>query len=465
MTQVVQFGADALEQLRQGFRGQLIEAGGPGYDEARGIWNGDFDHRPALIARASGTADVVAAVDFARENGSLLAVKGGGHSLPGYSSCDDGVMLDFSLMKGVFVDRAAGTARAQGGAGWGDFDRETQAYGLAVTGGQVTHTGIAGLTLGGGIGWLHRKHGLTCDNLISAEVVTADGSIVTASEDEHDDLFWGLRGGGGNFGVVTSFAYRLHELGPVLAGAVIHPAERAGEVLRFFRDFTADAPEELTSYAIFFTAPPHPPFPDEVQGKGLVALAACYAGDLDEGERVVRPLREFGPPALDILQPMPYTVIQSMFDDSAPYGRPYYVRGDNVGGLSDELIDTLAEFAASMPRPFSELHVGQLGGAIARVPEDATPYSGRDAQYALIYITGWEDPGEKDTGVSWVRGVSEAVRPQVIGTYVNFLEDEGADRVRFAYGSPDKYERLVALKTKYDPGNLFRLNQNIPPAA
>jgi FAD/FMN-containing dehydrogenase len=466
MTHVAGLDASALEQLRQGFHGQIIERGDAGYDQTRGIWNGAFDRRPALIARASGTADVVAAVEFARENGLLLAVRGGGHSLPGYSACDDGLVLDLRLMNGVFVDRERKIARAQGGALWGDLDRETQAYGLGVTGGQITHTGIAGLTLGGGIGWLGRKFGLTCDNLVSAEVVTADGSILTASEGENSDLFWGLRGGGGNFGVVTSFEYRLHEVGPlILGGAVLHPADRAPEVLRFFREFTADAPDEVTTYAIFFTAPPHPPFPEHVQGQGLLALAACYAGDLAEGEEVVKPLREFGPPVMDILQPMPYTVIQSMFDESSPIGRPYYVRGDNVGTLSDELIDVIVEHANNIPRPFAELHVGSLGGAISRMPEDATPYGGRDAQYALIYLAGWEDPAEKDERVAWVRAVSEAARPHVVGVYVNFLENEGDERIRFAYGSPEKYERLAALKAKYDPGNLFLLNQNIKPAA
>jgi len=464
MTQVVQLDTAALEQL---FHGPLVKPDDPGYDEARAVWNASFDRRPALVARATGTADVAAAVNFARENGLLLAVRGGSHSIPGHSSCDGGIVLDTSLMRGVHVDPVRRTARAQAGVDWGLLDRETQAHGLAVTGGEVTHTGIAGLTLGGGIGWLVRKCGLTCDSLLSAQVVTADGSIVTASEEENADLYWGLRGGGGNFGVVTSFEYRLHEVGPtILGGAVIHPAERAAEVLRFYRDFTADAPEELTTYAVFFTAPPHPPFPEEVRGMGLVALAACYAGDLEEGEKVVAPLREFGPPALDILQPMPYTAMQSMFDDATPVrGRSWYVKGNSVGRLTDELVDLLAEHANAIPRPFGELHIGHMGGAVARVPEDATPYSGRDAEHVLLFLSGWEDEADRDESVAWTRAIADATQPFAVGVYVNFLENEGEERIRFSYGSTEKYDRLVALKTKYDPDNLFRLNQNILPAA
>jgi hypothetical protein len=453
------------DALREGFHGELVRPEDEGYDAARAIWNGSIDRRPAVVARATGVADVVAAVNFARDNDLALSVRGGGHSLPGHSTCDGGLVLDLSPMQGVRVDPQRMTARAQGGVQWGLLDREAAGYGLAVTGGQITHTGIAGLTLGGGIGWLVRKFGLTCDNLISADVVTAQGEVVTASQEENEDLFWGLRGGGGNFGVVTSFEYQLHPLGLILGGAVLHPVERAPEVLRLLRDVGRDGPDELTAYAIFLTGPPAPFVPEAFHGKPLIALAACYAGDLDQGEQVIKPFREFGPPIVDLFQPMPYTVIQGMFDESGPHGRSYYIKGQTVRELSDELIDVLVEQGAAMPAPFSELHVGQLGGAVKRVGEDETAYSHRDAEYTLIFISGWDDPARKDEHVGWVRGVTEATTPHAVGAYVNFLDDEGLDRIKFAYGSKEKYERLVELKNKWDPTNLFCLNQNIQPTA
>lgn len=447
----------------EGFRGQVLTPEADGYDAARAIWNGSFDKRPALIARASGVADVVAAVNYARENRLLLAVRCGGHSLPGYSTCDEGLVLDLSPMQGVVVDPEKRTAQVQAGALIGQLDRESHAYGLATTGGQITHTGVAGLTLGGGIGWLVRKFGLSCDSVLSAQVVTASGEIVTASARENPDLFWGLKGGGGNFGVVTSFEFQLHPLGPVLGGATLLPIEQAEDALRLYREVTEAAPDELTAYAIFLTGPPAPFLPEAFHGQPLIALAACWAGDLDEGERVLKPLREFGPPIVDLFQPMPYPIIQGMFDESAPHGRPYYIKGQTTGPLSDELISVLLEHASAMPRPFSELHVGALGGAVARVPEDATAYSPRAGEYALIFISGWEDPAAQDSHVAWVRGVADATAPHATGVYVNFLDDEGDERIRFAYGSEEKYERLVELKRKWDPGNLFRLNQNIVP--
>ncbi len=452
------------DALRESFRGELIRPGDAGYDAARAIWNGSIDRRPAVVARATGVADVVAAVNFARDNGMVLSVRGGGHSLPGHSTCDGGLVLDLSPMQGVRVDPQRMTARAQGGVQWGLLDRETQAYGLAVTGGQITHTGIAGLTLGGGIGWLVRKFGLACDNLLSADVVTAEGEVVTASAEQNEDLFWGLRGGGGNFGVVTSLEYQLHPLGPILGGAVLHPVERAPEALRLFRDVTVESPQELTAYAIFLTGPPAPFVPEAFHGKPLIALAACYAGELEQGEEALKPFREFGPPIVDLFQPMPYTVIQGMFDESVPHGRPFYIKGQTVRELSDELIDVLVEQAAAMPAPFSELHTGQLGGAVKRVGENETAYSQRDAEYALIFIAGWEDPAAKDQHVAWVRGATDATTPHSVGVYVNFLDDEGLERIKFAYGSKEKYDRLVELKNKYDPTNLFCLNQNIHPA-
>lgn len=451
------------DALREGFRGELLRPGDDGYDTARAIWNGSIDRSPAVVARATGVADVVAAVNFARDNDLVLSVRAGGHSLPGHSTCDGGLVLDLSPMQGVRVDPERMTARAQAGVQWGLLDRETQAYGLAVTGGQITHTGIAGLTLGGGIGWLVRKFGLACDNLLSADVVTAQGEVVTASAEENEDLFWGLRGGGGNFGVVTSFEYQLHPLGPILGGAVLHPVERAPEALRLLRDVANEGSDELTAYAIFLTGPPAPFVPEAFHGKPLIALAACYAGDLEQGEEALKPFREFGPPIVDLFQPMPYAVIQSMFDESGPHGRSYYIKGQTVRELSDELIDVLVEQATTMPVPFSELHVGQLGGAVKRVGENDTAYSHRDAEYTLIFIAGWEDPSARDQHVDWVRGMTDATTTHAVGVYVNFLEDEGLERIKFAYGSKEKYNRLVELKNKWDPTNLFCLNQNIAP--
>jgi len=452
--------APALED----FRGTVLTPDGQGYDTARAIWNGSFDKRPALVARATGVADVVAAVNYARENGLLLAVRAGGHSLPGYSTCDEGLVLDLSQMQGVYLDPTARTARVQGGALMAQLDRETHVHGLGVTGGQITHTGVAGLTLGGGIGWLMRKHWLTCDNLISAEVVTASGQVVTASEQENADLFWGLRGGSGNFGVVTSFEFQLHPVGVVLGGAALYPVEQAREALELYREVTDGAPDELTTYAIFLTGPPAPFLPEPFHGQPLIALAACWVGGHAEGERVLKPFREFGPPIVDLFQPMPYPIIQSMFDESAPHGRSYYIKGQTGGTLTDELIDVVLEHAARMPRPFSELHLAHLGGAVARVPEEATAYSPRDGEHALIFISGWYEPEAGDECVKWVRGLSDATTPYAKGVYVNFLEDEGDERIRFAYGSEEKYARLVELKRKWDTENLFRLNQNISPA-
>jgi FAD/FMN-containing dehydrogenase len=347
---------------------------------------------------------------------------------------------------------------------FGLFDRETQAYGLATTGGQITHTGVAGLTLGGGIGWLVRKFGLTCDNLLAADVVTAAGEVVTASADENQDLFWGLRGGGGNFGVVTSFELQLHPLGPILGGATLFPGEQAKEVLELYREVSEDGPENLTAYAIFLTGPPAPFLPEPYHGEPLIALAACWAGDLEEGQRVLKPFREFGPPVVDLFQPMPYTLLQGMFDESAPHGRPYYIKGQTTGTLTDELIDVLVEHGRSMPRPFSELHVGGLGGAVKRIEEDATAYSPRAGEHGLVLLAAWEDPAVRDEHIAWVRGVADATRPHALGVYVNFLEDEGEERIRFAYGSEAKYNRLVELKRKWDPENLLCLNQNIRPS-
>ena len=449
----------------EGFRGALLAPGDDGYEQSRFTWNAMFDKHPALIARCSGVADVIAGVNYARDNGMLLSVRGGGHSIPGHSTCDDGLVLDLSPMRSVRVDPVRKTARAEGGVNWGTYDHETGAFGLASPGGQVSTTGIGGLTLGGGIGWLMRKHGLACDNVISADVVTAAGELVTASADENAELFWGLRGGGGNFGVVTSFEFELHDVGMVLGGAVMYPVDRAREVLAHYREFCKTAPEALTTYALLVTAPPAPFVPPEMVGHPVVVVAGCYAGDLSEGERAVQPLREYGSPPIDLFQPLPYAVLQSMFDETGPAGHSYYIKGDYVSDISDELIETVIEQAAAMPGPHCEIHFGHMGGAIARVGEDETAFSYRNAHFALIAIAHWIEPHDEEEHIAWGRGLGEAVRPHTVGTYVNFLGDEGDERIKYAYGSEAKYDRLVALKRKWDPDNLFCLNQNIKPGA
>jgi FAD/FMN-containing dehydrogenase len=453
------------ELLRAGVRGPVILPADPGYDAARAIWNGAIDRRPACIVRCTGVADVVAAVDFARERDLLVAVRSGGHGVGGHALCDGGVVIDLSPMKGIRVDPVARTARAEAGVLWGELDRETQLHGLATVGGIVTHTGIAGLTLGGGIGWLMRKHGATVDNLLSADVVTARGEIVTASEEENPDLFWAIRGGGGNFGVVTSFEYRLHPVGPVvLAGPVFHLLEDAPEVLRFYREFIAGAPDELTTIFELSVAPPAPFLPEEVHGKQVVMVGACYAGSPDEGAEVVRPLKQFGRPIVDLLEPKRYTALQSMFDPMVPHGWHRYWKSVELPPLTDTAIDTLVEHAPAVTSPKSYCIVFQLGGALARVSEDETAFSQRDAAHNVNVNAVWteEDP-DAERHIAWAREYFDALQPHAGGrVYVNFLGEEGGTRVRQAYGARN-YERLVELKRAYDPTNLFRLNQNIEP--
>jgi FAD/FMN-containing dehydrogenase len=447
------------------FRGEVIRPGDPGYEQARRVWNGQIDRRPQLIARCTGTEDVRAALAFARDRQLPIAVRGGAHNVAGNAVCDDGLVIDLSPLKGVHVDPAARTARAQPGVTWGELDRETQAFALATTGGLVSTTGIAGLTLGGGIGWLARKHGTACDNLRSADVVTADGSVLTASTTENPELFWGLRGGGGNFGIVTSLEYRLHPVGPeVLAGPVFHAGEHAADVLRFFRDYVATAPDELTVVASFMTAPAAPFLPPEAHGTLVVALAVCYAGDLAEGERVLRPLRSFGRPLADLIAPTPYTALQRMSDEGYPAGLRNYWKSSYVDDLSDAAVATVAEHAEGMPSPRSAFYFEHLGGAIAR-PAEPTAFGHRDATFDLAILAIWEDPEETDLHISWTRRFWEAMQPHARpGVYVNNLGEEGHDRVRTAY-EPQTYERLVRLKERYDPENVFRCNQNIAPRA
>ncbi len=465
VTDVSAGGKAAIQELSAGFHGQLLTAGDDGYDEARKVWNGVIDRWPALIARCTGPADVIAAVKFARAQNLLVAARGGGHNVAGTAVCDGGLVIDLSRMKGVRVDPVAGRAWAQPGLTWGELDHETQAFGLATTGGIVTHTGIAGLTLGGGIGWLMRKHGLTVDNLLSVDLITADGEFVRASEEEHADLFWGVRGGGGNFGIVTSFEYRLHPLGPtVLAGPIFYPLERAREVLRFYRQFIAAAPDELTTILNLRRAPPVPFLPQAMHGRPVIAVNVCYAGAIEAGERVLRPLREHGRPLADLVAPKPYTAHQSMFDATVPHGWHYYWKSWELGELDDEVIEVLVRHAAAATSPLSYCIIFQLGGAISRVGERDTAYAHRDMGHNVNINAVWT-PGDPspERHVDWAREFWSALEPLAPGpVYVNFLGDEGEERVRAAYG-PEKYERLAALKQQYDPTNFFRLNQNIRP--
>ena len=453
-----------VEALREALEGELISPDHPAYDEARKVWNGMIDRRPALIARCTGVADVRSAVRFAREHDLLVAVRGGGHNIAGTAVCDGGIVIDLSPMKGMRVDPRRRTAQAQPGLLWGEFDRETQTFGLACPGGIITHTGIAGLTLGGGFGWLQRKYGLTCDNLLSADVVTADGQFLTVSHEEHADLFWGIRGGGGNFGIVTSFEYQLHPIGPqVLAGVLVHPAERALEVLRFYRDFISEVPDELSVFVVQRKAPPDPWMPEHIHGRPVVILAICYASpSMEEGERVLRPLRAFGQPWVDLIRPIAYGTHQGFFDAGVPHGLRYYWKSHYMPSLSDAAIETLVAHARGMSSPNSYSLLFQLGGAISKVKEDDSAFSGRDARHAITLDGVWSDPeGPDDT--AWVRDYFAALQPfSTGGVYVNFLGNEGQDRVKASYGA-DKYDRLVALKNKYDPTNFFRLNQNIVP--
>src|SRR5262245_13086992 len=455
----------ALDELDGSFGGEVLLPSTPGYDTARRIWNGGIDRRPAYIARCTGVADVVAAVCFARERDLQVAVRSGGHGVAGHAVCDGGLVIDLSPMKGIRVDPQARTARAQAGVLWGELDRETQLHGLATVGGIVTHTGIAGLTLGGGLGWLTRKYGATVDNLVSVDLVTADGDLVTASADENAELFWGVRGGGGNFGIVTSFEYRVHPVGPtVLAGPIFHRLADAPELLRFYRQFAAAAPDELTTILELSVAQPLPFLPTEVRGKPLVMLGSCYAGPPRDGVDVVRPLKEFGNPIADLLEPKPYLALQSMFDPFVPHGWHRYWKSVELPPLTDEAIDTLVEQASAQTSPKSYCIVFQLGGTLSRVGRDETAFTQRDAAHNVNINAVWtpDDP-DSERHICWARDYFGAMQPHAADrVYVNFLGDEGPDRVRQAYG-PATYDRLARLKRVHDRTNFFRLNQNIQP--
>jgi hypothetical protein len=462
-TAEIRLDGTALRELETSFRGQLIRPGDGSYEEHRKIWNGSIDRRPALIARCAGVADVIAALGLAKRAGLQVAVRSGGHSFPGLSMCDGGIVIDLSQMRAIRVDPETRTARTQAGALWGDFDHETQAFGLATTGGIVTHTGVAGLTLGGGIGWLQRKHGLTIDQLIGVDLVTAEGELVKASAAENVDLFWGVRGGGGNFGIVTEFEFRLHPVGPtVLAGPIFWPIEESPRVLRFYREWIADAPDELMTIVIHRKAPPLDFVPAELHGQLVVAIVCCYAGPLDEGAKVLRPLKDFGSPVLDLCEPKPYVAHQGMFDPSFPHGRWYYMRACDVAELTDDVIDITVEHSMRIRSPLTTFPIWQMGGAVARVDDDDAAFNGRAAGHTFNITGSTETAAGFDEEREWARSFWSALEPHRTGVYVNFLMNEGTERVREAYGAA-KYDRLRALKRRYDPENLFRLNQNISP--
>jgi len=454
---------DAIQIDEAAFRGQVVRPGDSDYDLQRKIWNGSIDKRPAVIARCAGVADVIAAVKLGRASALPVAVRSGGHSFPGMSVADDALVIDLSLMKGVRVDPDKRTARVQAGVLLGELDRETQAFGLAVPSGIVTHTGVAGLTLGGGIGWLMRKHGLSIDQLVSVDLVTADGEFVKASADENADLFWGVRGGGGNFGIVTEFEFRCVPLGTqVLAGPVLWPMEQSGKVMRFYRDWVAEAPDELMTIIVHRKAPPLPFVPEELHGTPVVMVVCCWAGDVEEGERFIRPLREFGSPAADACVPKPYVAHQAMLDPGFVPGRWYYFKSCDVAELSDEIIDITVERSLQIESPLTSFPIWQMGGAVSRVDDGETAFNGRTAGFTYNIGASTETSEGFDEEREWVRSFWSALEPWHEGVYVNFLGDEGSERVRQAYG-PEKYDRLRALKQKVDPDNFFRINQNIPP--
>jgi FAD/FMN-containing dehydrogenase len=437
-------------------RGQLIRPEDAGYDEARHVWNGSIDRRPGLIVRCAGTADVIASVSFARTHGLLVAVRGGGHSFAGHSVCDGGMVIDLSCMKSVRIDPAARIARAEPGVLWSDLDHEAQAFGLATTGGVVSHTGIAGLTLGGGQGWLMSKHGLTVDNLLSVDIVTADGRLLTANTRENEDLFWGVRGGGGNFGIVTSFEYRLHPVGPIiLAGMLLYPLDQAREVLTFYRDYSLNTPDEMICGAGLLTSP---------DGIPMVTLIPAWFGDHAEGERYLKPMRELGRPAADLVGPVPYVAHQKFLDAAVPHGIPRYLKMGYVPEMPAEFIDFVVQHYSRAPSPLSFILFNTMKGVLTRVSPDATAFPHRYPQWYYDVTAQWIDPADTAKNLEWVQACWRDTARFTRGTWVSWLDtDDRSDRVKVAYGQ--NHDRLAALKRKYDPDNLFRLNANVLPAA
>lgn len=454
----------SLPEFRASLRGPLLFPGDPAYENARKIHNAMIDKHPAVIVRCAGVADVMASVKFARSHGILTSVRGTGHNVAGISLCDDGLVIDLSVMKGIHVNPAKRTVRVEPGVTWGEVNHDLQAFGLAATGGYVGSTGVGGLTLGGGLGWMVRKHGCALDNLLSVDVVTAEGEFLTASATDNPDLFWGIRGGGGNFGIVTSFEFQVYSAGTVLAGLVLHPLSKGREAMRFWRTYEETAPEEMSNSIVVFTASPELPVPDVLRREAIVAIGGVWVGPMEEGERVLRPLREFGPPAADIYQPMPYSAAQTMADFLWPKGLYSYWKSSFLKSLSDGALDTILDFYAKTPSPRTVVVVEHDGdSAWSRVPENATSFGHRNWPYNMVVTTMWTDSKDSDANIQWTRAFMEAMKPFLAeAAYVNYLGDLDDEGVRNAYGK--KYERLAALKEKYDPTNFFRINQNIKPS-
>jgi FAD/FMN-containing dehydrogenase len=455
--------ATGFSDLRPRLRGELLEPGDERYEAARKVYNGMIDRRPGAIARCVDVADVIASVNFARENRVLLAIRGGGHNGGGLGTCDGGLVIDLSRMRGIRVDPAARTVRVDGGCTWGDVDHATHAFGLATPNGMISTTGVGGLTLGGGIGHLTRKYGLTIDNLLAADMVLADGDFVAAAAGRNDDLFWAIRGGGGNFGVVTSFLFRAHPVSMVYGGPMLWPLDRAPEVMRWYSEFLPHAPEDLTGFFAFLVVPPAPPFPPPLHMKKMCGVVWCYAGPEDAAQEVFKPIRRFGPPALDLVGSIPHPALQSMFDGLYQPGMQWYWRADFVNELSDGAISRHVEYAAKLPTMYSTMHLYPIDGAAHRVGNGDTAFSYRDANWAQVIVGVDPDPAKNDELIGWTKAYYDALHPYSAGgAYVNFMMDEGQDRIKATYR--ENYARLVAAKKKYDPANLFRVNQNIRPA-
>jgi hypothetical protein len=455
----------AMEAFASTLRGRLVRPSGEGYDAARCVYNAMIDRRPRLIAQCANVADIIRCVNFARDEGLAPAVRCGGHSVAGFGTCDGGLVIDLARMKGIRIDPVRRVARVEGGCTWGDFDHAAHVFGLATPGGIISTTGVGGLTLGGGFGHLSRRYGLSCDNVISADVVTADGRMVTASASENPDLFWAIRGGGGNFGIVTSFEFRMHPVSTVFTGLAVHPLDKAAALMRFYRDFMAGAPRELSAFFAYLIVPPAPPFPDHLHRKTMCGIVYVYSGDPEKAERLTAPLREFGSPAVAAGHPAPYPAVQSMFDALLRPGLHHYWKGDFTGDLNEQQIAEHLRYGPRIPTVESVMHIYPLDGAIHDTASDQTAFSYRDAKFTHIIAAATPDPGSIPQYREWVRAYWSALHPHSAGgAYVNFLmEDEGAERLAACYRG--NYPRLAAVKRKYDPGNLFRVNQNISPAA
>ena len=455
--------SNTIDQFKASLRGELIQPHDEGYDAARKVYNGMIDRRPRFLARCSDVGDIISAVKFARENNLLVAIRGGGHNGAGLGVCDDGLVIDLSRRRGIRADPKKRTVQVESGCTWGDVDHATHPFGLAVPTGIVSTTGVAGLTLGGGHGYLTRKFGLTIDNLLEADVVLADGSFVTANAQENEDLYWAMRGGGGNFGVATSFTFKAHPVSTVYAGPMLWHLDKAVEVMKWYREFITKAPEDLYGFFAFLNVPPGPPFPENLHGKTMCGVVWCYCGSMDKAEEVFRPIRKIGPPAVDFVGPMPYPALQSFLDPLLPPGLQWYWKGDFVNELSDEAIKLHMKYGSELPSLLSTMHIYPIDGAPQRVGKKDTAFSYREAKWSMVIAGIDPDPANKDRITKWAKTYWEALHPYSAGgAYVNFMMEEGQNRVEATYR--DNYKRLSQIKRKYDPTNLFRVNQNIPPA-